>query len=486
MGVLKRVGSKCFVFCVLTVMLIVSIPSVGFAAPGSVTVDKTVSWVEEGKIAQVEMTVVNGGTTMNASDETRIVLVIDVSGSMGGSRLDSVKAAASTLVDDLLPAGTTDTSVQIAVVTFESTASTLIGFSNDGPVINSAIDSMVDLGGTFTQDGLYRARLLLDSVSATNKIIVLLSDGDANESYQVIGASGISWDGTSIVYDNPAITACDYTSTRTSSFQFVDNLNMYHSTGFPNGHDVPTLYEADLAKSTGTEIYSIAYQASSSAEGLMAGIATDSAHSYASTDAQLAFSSITASIQRTIYATQAKVTDAMGSGTIESLSYQFEIITNNPSYPISARKDGVETPGVATVDAIAHNLEWLLHDANGVFMPGVYELTYYVQLDATTPNMSGKELNVSNGAVLSFVDASGAGTALPFPLPILASRTAASGNGIPTTASGNAIPATASGNAIPATGDLASTGLQAAAFMLLLSGIAVFTARLLKERREID
>jgi len=251
---------------------------------------------------------------------TDIVLVIDRSASMAdNNRMALTKQEAKTFVDNLLVEGS---NIRIAVVTFGKT-NTLVsdfrGFDGKQALMNAigtgnGIGGFMGTGntgiailsgdeaGTNIQAGLYRARQLLESSNATNKAILLLGDGEPTFSYQVTGATGITFESCSYsflqqplhqancIYDDLLITACDYSSVvgegnsmsiarnKCYSIECDHGANSY--TTFPATHDIPTYYEAELVKSSGIDIYTIALVAGVNGTDILKNIAGSPADTY--------------------------------------------------------------------------------------------------------------------------------------------------------------------------------------------------------------
>lgn len=121
-------------------------------------------------------------TTQNTLDcalscdenSTDIVMVVDVSGSMGSGnpvKLTAAKAAASQFVD-LLKAPNR----RFSIVKFDNNASEVQGLTSNISLVKSAINSLGVGGGTAIQHGLTTAHTIL-STSSSERIIILLSDG---------------------------------------------------------------------------------------------------------------------------------------------------------------------------------------------------------------------------------------------------------------------------------------------------------------------
>ncbi len=105
------------------------------------------------------------------------VLVLDVSGSMGGTPMKHMKIAAKKFCDAVLKDKAEN---YIALVPYDHYVRNVTEFSKDKMTLYQAIDKMTDLGGTNTNSGLEYADSLLSAVAndkGTVKNIILLSDG---------------------------------------------------------------------------------------------------------------------------------------------------------------------------------------------------------------------------------------------------------------------------------------------------------------------
>lgn len=188
-------------------------------AEGSINLIKDAQPVEdEDGVYEITLTI-QGKNYKTTSD---VVLVIDCSGSMEGSKLTNTRAAAKAFGEKLLTEGST---TRIAIVTYADTAAKY----NDGHFYTAselnAFENAIDVatyanGGTNQQAGIHAAQELLSSDASTGKLknMVILSDGAPTYSYRLTGtATGtctkfIVWNHNSDYEENTlAITGCDYT-----------------------------------------------------------------------------------------------------------------------------------------------------------------------------------------------------------------------------------------------------------------------------------
>ncbi len=118
-------------------------------------------------------------------DQSSVMLVIDVSGSMAATdlkptRLGAATQAAKQLIGDL-PQGT-----QVGVVSFSQTASVVAPLSSDPNAATRALDRLSANGGTAIGDGLDAALAQLSQRPRDSQgnqapaVVVLLSDGESN------------------------------------------------------------------------------------------------------------------------------------------------------------------------------------------------------------------------------------------------------------------------------------------------------------------
>lgn len=313
-------------------------------AEGSINLSKKAQPVDE-ESGLYEVTLgIQGKNYKTTSD---VVLVIDCSGSMSGTKLQATRTAAKAFGDKLLTEGS---ATRIAIVTYEDTAAKYNNghfcTASELDAFKNAIDKATYAdGGTNQQAGIHVAQQLLSSDASTGKLknMVILSDGAPTYSYRLTGTAtgtctnyGIfGWSHNRHYEENTlAITGCDYTRVGDG---YADNRTGEPSDGNDGQarltltcshgkteqkdvdieHSVATIWEANQAKAAGTTIFSVALQAGTYGENTMKSCATDAAKGYfaiaqndnVETKLNAAFTAIAGSIAKA--ATNGSVVDPM-------------------------------------------------------------------------------------------------------------------------------------------------------------------------------
>jgi len=288
-------------------------------------------------------------TIITTSD---IVLVLDTSGSMAwgdqdysqvsfnDSRLKKVEDSAKTLLDTVL----TSQYTRVALVSFSDDSVQKAGFTSYTNInlLKNTIDSLSAGGGTNIQAGIHTAEQLLQSSTATNKYIIVLSDGEPTYSFKASSASTYSgWTAIGSNSHNYKLNSfINYTNAN-----IIGNGADYYLGGYSynvNGYQVwdngiGTISEGLLARDAGITVFTIGYNVSNNnrAKYVLRNIAGGSENYYNATTAnlQLAFSKIAGKIQSIYPATSGVVTDPIGS--------QFEFVAGslNPSAGTTASYD---------------------------------------------------------------------------------------------------------------------------------------------------
>lgn len=146
---------------------------------------KSIAKIEGGDGDQYALHLTASGNSSSSTVTTAvpadIVLVLDKSGSMGGSLDGNAKNAANELAKKLLTdANATlppEQQVQMAVVTFSGRAQITSQFTTSPDAIGTAVSARPN-GGTNWEDALKTANDLSSGRSSVQKHIVFLSDGD--------------------------------------------------------------------------------------------------------------------------------------------------------------------------------------------------------------------------------------------------------------------------------------------------------------------
>ena len=189
----KEVIAFCFLVAVISIFLI----SNAFAAlvptksviitsqktsyeekePGSWQVEKSGKWISKGK-ARVTFDV--DTTLMTEDKDTDVILVLDISGSMSGDKLDRVKTDSTELIDSLL----SNKNNNAALITFDTESTIVSDFTNDKDYLINEINNLGDTGSTNYYQPLVNVDTLLkDYVKTDDKevIVLFLTDGYPNE-----------------------------------------------------------------------------------------------------------------------------------------------------------------------------------------------------------------------------------------------------------------------------------------------------------------
>jgi len=111
----------------------------------------------------------------------KIVLTIDVSGSMGGEKIVKAKTGATTFLDVLTQydAGKND---EVSLVTFSTDVQVLSNLNRDFDHLKSLISTLSASGSTSMWDAVYDSVDILKNDPSQAKAVLLLTDGQDNDS----------------------------------------------------------------------------------------------------------------------------------------------------------------------------------------------------------------------------------------------------------------------------------------------------------------
>lgn len=427
-------------------------------AEGSIKLDKDAKAVE-GQENLWEVTL--GIQGKNYKTNSDVVLVIDCSGSMEGTKLANTQKAAKAFGDKLL---TENSATRIAIVTFIDEATAY----NDGHFYTAAelsdFKNAVDRatyanGGTNQQAGIHVAQQLLTSEASTGKQknIVILSDGKATYSYPFVGGNASigcrqifahwfsgnpqvsSWpttatpdystvigDGNNFELDGNIRWHCTCEHNQTTdeeygSFYYDSNGNFVCSNGSKSSDNgVATIWEANQAKTAGTTIFSVALQAGTDGENTLKSCATDAAKGYFSigrnddVEQKLtsAFEAIAGSIA--IAASNGSVADTMGEKVQLSFSDAAPVITTDKAVYDAGNADVYISQGNATYDADARRINWTVGNVREGDNP---IMKYKVTVRKGYSPSTNEVLDANKEATFSYKNYLGEDTVGTFPVP---------------------------------------------------------------------
>ncbi|MDQ0091070.1 hypothetical protein J2T12_004496, partial [Paenibacillus anaericanus] len=361
--------------------------------PGAVNLTKTAE--PTGTQGQWKVTLTVEGKNIQSTSD--VVLVMDRSGSMDGSRMTKAKEAAKKFVDNLL---IKDSKTRIAVVSFSKGVTTESDFkgTEGKESLKTKIDGISADGGTNIQAGLNRARTLLNGSQAQNKVIVLLSDGEPTYSYKAGKATAYNWPENKF---NFALSDFNYGTILGSGQDYGLSegflgwgREIYTVNGFDvKNNGIGTISEAKLAKDSGIGIYSIGLEVGGSANAKYVLNNTQNKGYYESSSSELSkvFTELSSKIS---YAAQnAKVIDPMG-----------------------AKFDKIDGPtvsqGTTSWDSKTETITW---DIGNVVEGSPATMSYIVKMDNDAdPNVLYPTNKVTT---MSYTDVNGKSTSKNFIVP---------------------------------------------------------------------
>ena len=163
-------------FAALTPVSSITVPSTTLSYPnkeeGAWQYTKSAYWLSKNK-ARINIKV--DTIKKKRADYTDVILVLDTSGSMLGTKLTQVQNDVNELINDTIPKGN-----KIALITFNDTATIINDFTNDASLLQESINNLTVAGET----NYYQALIKVDDVLSTyNKesnrdcVVLFLTDG---------------------------------------------------------------------------------------------------------------------------------------------------------------------------------------------------------------------------------------------------------------------------------------------------------------------
>ena len=198
----KIVGENAFAGCTaLTDVTILREEPIQFgdeALPDSS--DMTVTYPETsdsyGAYFAENLPSVNTETWDNTLPGRDVVLVLDVSGSMDGSRISNLKTAVKLFLDRV---GGIATNSRVAIVTYDSSARVVTDFSWNMESVKAKVDSLKANGGTEYLKALNCAEGVLSASDKDIRAMIFFTDGAPNDSTgPILSKCESLWDSYSI------------------------------------------------------------------------------------------------------------------------------------------------------------------------------------------------------------------------------------------------------------------------------------------------
>ena len=145
---------------------------------GSWKVTKSAKWTGVGK-ARITVDV---DTVLKTEGKINkdIIMVLDVSGSMEGEKLNRVKSDSIELINSVLD----NTNNRMALISFETSSTLISGLTNDKNTLVNYINSLTDTGRTNYYRALLNVEEILKNYTKQNNrecIVMFLTDGYPNE-----------------------------------------------------------------------------------------------------------------------------------------------------------------------------------------------------------------------------------------------------------------------------------------------------------------
>ena len=195
----------------------VEIEDSNYDDPGTWHIDKSAKWTGSGT---AKVTFDLSSVMKTGENKKDVILVLDISGSMSGDKMEKMRSDAKELIRYLL----SDSSNRIALITFEDTATIVSEFSNDMNDLLEKMDALTVTGSTNYNAGLLSVDQVMNSYQKENNrdvVTLFLTDGYPNidtpnqmgtyavlkDKYPYMAINGVQYEmGTEIVDDIKNIT----------------------------------------------------------------------------------------------------------------------------------------------------------------------------------------------------------------------------------------------------------------------------------------
>ncbi len=418
---------------------------------GELSINKEAKKVDgSNDLFNIELTV--SGKDKEAT--TDILLLLDKSGSMGagygsGNRMANAKSAINTFIDTVIPESGKG-NVQVGLIAF-NTETISTDLSNDVTHLKGELAKIKAGGNTFTHKALKEAKDILAGSKATNRIIVVLSDGIPSATYKLESwdwdynewqnsayrdlikkldppasiYTGDVPDNNYIITDKIDLSLVDYdggthsmsdTSAGTYSrgaYDYKDEIYIVMSWDAKNNFhsylNLNNLYKAESRsiREDGIELYAVGLEMNKLGQGIMEAIGGDK-NTYKSTVSGLdsVYSKIASDVSYA--ATDAVITDPMGE--------MFSIVAKDAIKVVDKDGNKIEnkTKEVVMWDESKETITINLDKVTEAMSP--IKISYQVRLDGPNP-VAGEMYNTNKETTIEYTDADGNKADMNFPIP---------------------------------------------------------------------
>lgn len=234
------------------------------AASPDFTITRSIDKTEfhQGDTAQIVYSITpTGQLQAPVQSHSDIVIAMDLSTGMAGSKLSASKNAAIELIDKIKAA---DAGTKIGFVSFGYKVNKTIALTEDLDSISSYISSLKDsnlMSGSNFQDALEKSRALINQGTAQEKYIVFISDGEPNyftSSYRIKkfeNQYAVKEDGVYYYTNFPQKTQKAYDKAMTACNQLASDGTVLYSLGIGSKDDVDINFLSKMALATGGSAY---------------------------------------------------------------------------------------------------------------------------------------------------------------------------------------------------------------------------------------
>ena len=122
--------------------------------------------------------------TISKGGNTDIVMLLDDSGSMSGTKINKLKTAAASFIDEVT--NIQDVAVNVGIFSFATGHKELSKLTSDATVLKSKLNTLKAYGGTELYSAVPDAQKMIQASTAKNKFFIILTDGEVYSSSKTV------------------------------------------------------------------------------------------------------------------------------------------------------------------------------------------------------------------------------------------------------------------------------------------------------------